>query len=107
MFSQTARWQHRWLQLIASAAYFNTTSYDARVYSYEPGILYTFSFPSFFGEGIRGTLNARADLSSRLTLICNCGCTRYFHRPVSVASQDEAVRNNTRTDLEMQLRWRF
>ena len=107
MFSQTARWQHRWLQLIASAAYFNTTSYDARVYSYEPGILYTFSFPSFYGEGIRGTLNARADLSSRLTLICNCGCTRYFHRPASATAHDEAVRNNTRTDLEMQLRWRF
>ena len=107
MFSQTARWQHRWLQLIASAAYFNTTSYDARVYSYEPGLLYTFSFPSFYDEGIRGTLNARADLSSSLTLICSCGCTRYFHRPVSVASHDEAVRNNTRTDLEMQLRWRF
>lgn len=107
MFSQTARWQHRWFQLIASADYFNTTSYDARVYSYEPGILYTFSFPSFYGEGIRSLLNARADLSNSLTLICNCSCTRYFHRTASVASQDEAVRNNTRTDLEMQLRWRF
>ena len=107
MFSETARWQHRWLKLIASAAYFNTTSYDARVYSYEPGLLYTLSFPAFYGEGIRSTLNARADLCSNLTLICSCGYTHSFHRPLTSEVPDESARGNTRSDLELQLRWRF
>lgn len=107
MLSQTARWQYRWLKLIASTAYFNTTSYEARVYSYEPGLLYTFSFPAFYGAGMRSMLNVRADLLSSLTFICSFGCTRCFHRPVTAEVHDESARNNTRPDLELQLRWRF
>lgn len=47
MINQTARWQHKWLKLIGTVGYFNTTSYDARVYCYDPGLLYTFLFPLF------------------------------------------------------------
>ncbi len=106
MINQTARWQHKWLKLIATAGYFNTNSYDARVYCYEPGLLYTFSFPSFYGKGTKISANIRADVSSKLTLICNCGYVHYINRPAS-SSLVEDIRNNNRTDLEMQLRWKF
>ena len=106
MLSQTARWQHKWLKLISSASYFNTTSYESRVYCYDPGLLYTFSFPSFYGEGTKLSANVRADLSSKLTLICNCGYVHYISRPTT-ASKLEYLRNNNRTDIEMQLRWKF
>lgn len=33
--------------------YFNTTSYDSRIYAYERDVLYSFSIPSFFGNGFR------------------------------------------------------
>ena len=106
MINQTARWQHKWLKLIGTVGYFNTTSYDARVYCYDPGLLYTFSFPSFYGKGVKMSTNIRADVSSKLTLICNCGYVHYVNRPTTT-SNVEYSNNSNRTDIEMQLRWKF
>lgn len=105
MLNQTARWQHKWLKLIGTIGYFNTTSYDARVYCYDPGLLYTFSFPSFYGKGTKMSVNIRADVSSKLTLICNCGYVHYIDRPTT--SKSESSYNANQTDVEMQIRWKF
>lgn len=64
----------------ANAAYFHTDDYDSRLYAYERTTLYNFSFPSFFGEGIRGALFLRADISKNLVLIGKAGTTKYFDR---------------------------
>lgn len=105
MLSQNVQWKHKWLKLSCAAGYFNTTSYDARVYCYDPGLLYTFSFPSFYGEGIRGTANARVDLNNNLTLICNCRYTHYFHHSATHSEYENP--NNNLTVIEAQLQWKF
>jgi hypothetical protein len=51
-FSAGLRWQ-----------FFETDSYDSRIYAYENDVLFRFSIPSFLGKGQRGYLNIRYDVS--------------------------------------------
>lgn len=94
------------ISLHASAGYFNTDDYDSRVYTYERGMLYAFSFPSFYGEGIRFALLACADLSRRLMLQGRLTTTNYFDR-ATISSGLQQVNRSSMTDLELQLRWKF
>ncbi len=93
----------RWLQLAATASYFHTDDYDSRVYSYERSVRYTFSFPSFFGEGIRVALQARADLSDKWMVIAKLGHTRYFDRS-TIGSGLQQIDSRSMTDLDLQVR---
>jgi hypothetical protein len=106
MLSENIGYSHRWLTLNASIGYFNTDDYDSRVYTYERGTLYNFSFPSFSGEGIRYALNIRADISANLMLIAKLGTTDYFDRSC-ISSGLQQIDHSAQTDLDLQLRWRF
>ena len=106
MLSENIGYSHRWLTLNASIGYFNTDDYDSRVYTYERGTLYNFSFPSFSGEGIRYALNIRADISANLMLIAKLGTTDYFDRSC-ISSGLQQIDHSAQTDLDLQLRCRF
>lgn len=106
MVTENASLHHRWLRLNATVGYFHTDDYDSRVYTYERGMLYTFSFPSFYGEGIRYALSARADVAKGLLLIAKVGTTDYFDRPV-ISSGLQQIGRSSKTDVELQLRWKF
>jgi hypothetical protein len=53
----------------SGVCFFETDSYDTRIYSFEPDLLYGFSLPVFYGRGLHYYLNLHRDLfrSSRLT----------------------------------------
>lgn len=102
-------------------AYFNTDSYDSRISIYEPSLLYTFGFHSFYNHGIRTSLLASLPLSrlfgkaetksartntANLTLNAKLGTTIYFGQQ-SIGTGLELIPQNHRTDLQMQLRWKF
>jgi hypothetical protein len=42
---------------------FETDNYNARIYAYEPDLIYNFSLPSFYGKGIHYYINCHRDLS--------------------------------------------
>ncbi len=46
-------------------AYFNTASYDSRVYAYEDDVLYGFSFGMYNGKGARSFLNLKYKLKAK------------------------------------------
>lgn len=94
--------QRRW-QLFATVGYFNTDDYASRVYVYERALLYTFSFPVFFGEGIRYALNACADIGRHVMLIAKLGTTNYFDRS-TIGSALQQIDRSSMTELEIQLR---
>lgn len=94
------------LQATAAIGYFNTDSYASRVYTYERGMLYTFYFPSFYGEGIHYSLFLRADISPTLLLIGKFSTTNYFDRD-HISSGLQQIDHSSMTDLELQLRVRF
>lgn len=99
-------------------AYFNTDSYNSRISLYEPSLLYTLGFHSFYNHGIRTSLLASLPLShlfgkaaarkntANLTLNAKLANTIYFGQH-SIGTGLELIPQNHRTDLQMQLRWKF
>lgn len=102
MVSQQASFQHRWLKLSANIGWFHTDDYDSRLYQHEPSVLYDFSFPSYYGHGIRYALTARAEVGS-FTLSAKYGTTDYFDRSV-ISSGNQQIGHSSMTDLLLQLR---
>lgn len=106
MVSENVGWQHGPLRLNLLAAYFDTDSYDSRLYVYERGPLYAYSFPSFSGQGIRYALMARLDLTRQLMLTAKVGITDYFDRAV-IGTSYQQIDASSQTDLDLQFRWKF
>ena len=104
--SETVGWNIRRLKLNVNAGYFHTDSYDSRIYTYERGPLYTFSFPSFYGEGMRGAVMAQLKLNRRLSLTAKLGYTHYFDRS-AIGSGLQQIDHSSQTDLDLQARWTF
>ena len=107
MASENVTWvPNSWLQLTALLGYFHTDDFSSRIYIYERRPLYSFSFPSFYGIGLHYALFARADLSSNLALILQSSTTSYFDRD-KISSGLQQINGSTKSDLELQMRWKF
>ena len=106
MLSQHAQLSRRWLQLSAMAAYFHTDDYASRLYVYERHLPHVFSFPTYYGEGLRLSLTARTDVGRRLRLMAQVGFTSYFDRDV-IGSGLQQIDHSSQTDLALQLRYRL
>lgn len=106
MASEAFAYRYRWLRLQASMGYFHTSDYDSRVYALEPGMLYTMSFGSYFGEGIRCALLAKVDVGSHWLLACKWAMTQYFDRN-HISSGLQQINGSCQSDLELQLKWKW
>ncbi|MDD7318866.1 MAG: helix-hairpin-helix domain-containing protein [Prevotella sp.] len=93
----------QWLSVEGNLAYFDTDGFDSRIYIYEKGTLYSFNFPSFYGNGIRYSVLARADVSRKLMFIAKIGTTNYFDRN-TIGTGLRKINHSSMTDLELQLR---
>ncbi|RZL32655.1 MAG: helix-hairpin-helix domain-containing protein, partial [Pedobacter sp.] len=49
-------------------AYFNTPSYNSRIYAYEDDVLYSFAFGMYNGKGFRTYLNLKYNLAKKLNI---------------------------------------
>ena len=104
---QDLRWLPiRSLQLDTRLAFFNTDSFDARVYTYENDLLYTFSVPAFSGRGQRAYLLVRWQPNDQLTLQAKAAITR-FDDVETVGSGLDEVEGSQLREVRAQLRWRF
>lgn len=108
LLSQLVRWKPKKdsFTVDAGASYFHTDSYDSRVYTYEKGLLYSFSFTSFYGEGMRLFCCVRLDCSDKLMLMAKYGHTKYFDR-TEIGSNQEKIAGSLKNDLYMQVRYKF
>ena len=61
---------------------------------------------SFYGEGIRYWLMARAQIGANLMLTAKAGVTNYFDRS-TIGSSYQQIAASSQTDLDVQLRWKF
>ena len=91
---------------IATFGYFDTDDYDSRVYAYERGMLYSFSFPAYYGNGIRMAMYGCSDFSEKITIIAKIGMTKYFDRD-KIGSGYQEIDGSMMSDLELQLRLRI
>lgn len=106
MLSDNFSLRHRWLRMGAYVAYFHTDDYSSRIYSYEPGMLYTMSSASYYGHGMRCALVARAEVGRQLLFIAKCGTTKYFDRD-HISSGLQQIDSSRQTDVEIQVKWKF
>ncbi len=107
MLSEFVDWQPLpWLQTSANIGYFHTTDFASRLYIYERSMLYSLNFPTFYGEGIRWALLARANLYKKLNILLKVGTTYYFDRK-HISSGLQQVDRSDMTDLEVQLHWKI
>ena len=94
------------LTLYIQAGYFHTQDYNSRIYSYERGMRYNFSFPAFYGEGVRYCLIAVYKPLDSLQLTAKAGTTDYFDRS-SIGTALQQINHSAATDIQLQLSWRF
>lgn len=87
-------------------SYFDTDTYDSRVYISEKGLLYTFYTPSFQGRGCRLSAHLRYDLNEHWMCIAKLGHTVYADRN-EIGSGNDLIQGNRKTDLQVQVRVKF
>jgi hypothetical protein len=106
MLSATAGRQWQRLKAGAAGGYFRTTGYASRIYVYERGLQYTFSFPAFYGEGMRLMLTAQAKPTARLSLTAKLGLTHYFDRS-TIGTGLQTIDGSWQSEVDVQVRWKF
>ena len=93
-------------QIFAGGKYFNTDGYDSRLYSYERAMPHTFSFPAYYGHGIRYSLTAVWSPSPTLQFNAKAGITNYFDRS-TISSGQQQINASSACDIEVGMRWRW
>ncbi len=93
------------LSFTSRISYFDTDDYNARIYAYENDILYSFSIPAYFNQGIRYYLNLRCQIRN-LTLEIRLEQTWYRNQEV-ISSGNEQIDGNTKSRIKIQCRYVF
>ena len=87
-------------------AIFDAKDYNARIYTYESDILYSFSVPALYGKGMRVYLLGKVKLFNALTLYARIGRTIYSDRD-QIGSGPTLIEGNHKTDLKMEAIWKL
>ena len=86
--------------------YFETDSYDSRLYAYENDLLYSFSIPVFYDKGYRYYLNINYDLSRKLSLWAKFAQTIYPEKNTNGSGLDE-IQKNRKSEIKLQAIYSF
>ena len=86
--------------------YFETDSYNSRVYAYEDDVLYSFSIPGSFGKGYRYYINLNYDLRRNLSIWLRWAQTIYRDQN-SIGSGLDGITGNHRSEIKIQGMWLF
>ena len=81
--------------------YFETDSYNSRMYAYENDVLYSFSIPVFYDKGYRYYLNMNYDITRRLSVWIRLAQTVYPDKNVTGSGLDE-IAGNKKTEIKVQ-----
>ena len=104
---QDLRWQPTsWLQLDGRLSFFDTDSFNTRIWAYEHDLLYAFAVPAFQGEGHRSYLMGRFQPTSSITTQVKYGVTRWYDVSTVGSGLDEVDGNRIR-EIRLQLRVRL
>jgi hypothetical protein len=102
MVGQQVRWQKKWVKVTGTLAWFRSDDYDSRLYQYEPSTQYDFSFPAYYGHGLRYSLLAQTDIGKHLALATKLGVTNYFDRSM-IGTGLQQIDHSSMADLLVQL----
>jgi len=94
------------VRLSTRFALFDTDSYDTRQYVYERDVLYAFAIPAFSGRGTRCYALLQLRPSRDLDVWVKYGVTR-FRNQDTIGSGLETIEGCKRSEMKMQVRYRF
>lgn len=103
---QDITWHFTKLEASARFAFFNTDDYDSRQYVYEKDMLYAFSIPAYYDEGIRHYLLLRYNLSKSLKIWLRWSQTRY-RKLEKISSGLNEIEGNKRSEIKMQVMYQL
>ena len=87
-------------------AYFNTASYNSRIYAYEDDVLYNFTFGLYNGKGVRGYANLKYNLAKRLDAWARYAVFNYENVETVGSGLDE-ITGKMKSEVRFQLRYQF
>lgn len=105
---QDVTWNNnnRRLSISARAAYFNTDSWNSRLYAYESDVLYSFSVPAYYLSGARFYLLATYHLTQNITWWIRWSQIRFAEKN-DIGSGLTAINGNAKNEIKAQLLLRF
>ncbi|GHT17921.1 hypothetical protein FACS189429_3130 [Bacteroidia bacterium] len=95
------------LKINASFRFFDAQNYANRLYAYEKDILYAFSIPMVYGLGSRYYVNLNYKFNDSLSVWFKFAQTVYSDDRTSIGSGRDKIDGHRKTDLKLQLRWKF
>lgn len=87
-------------------SYFRTDDFQSRIYNYERSTRYHFSFPSYYGHGMRYALLAQIQAHQNFRIIIKGSNTQYFDRK-KIGNGLQEVDGKSIPETDIQLIWRF
>ncbi len=85
------------------STWFNTDSYNSRIYAYESDVLYAFSIPAYFGKGWHHYINLKYELSDKLDVWFKIGHTIRSDSE-TISSGYNEINGNRKTEVKFQVR---
>ena len=86
--------------------YFETGSYNSRMYAYENDVLYSFSIPVFYDKGYRYYFNLNYDVTRKVSIWLRFAQTIYPDKNIIGSGLDEIV-GNRKTEIKLQAIFNF
>jgi hypothetical protein len=84
--------------------FFETESYNSRVYAYENDVLYSYSIPVFYDKGTRFYININYDLSKKMSFWVRFAQSFYPNRKTIGSGWDE-IAGNRKSEVKLQLQY--
>ncbi len=103
---QDAQFDLSRISLTARLAYFNTDNYDNRQYVYEQDVLYAFSFPAYYGKGLRHYLLMTYKPIKAAEIQLRWARSDYFGQD-TISSGLEEIAKSHKSEIKMQIRWNW
>ena len=86
--------------------YFETDSYNSRLYAYENDVLYSYSIPVFYDKGLRYYVNANYDINKKLSIWLKWSQTVYKNKTLIGSGLDE-IKGNKKSEIKLQALFKF
>jgi len=94
------------LKIILRYSVFDCKYYNSRIWAYEPDVLYAYSLPSYYGQGIRACAFAKYSVGRHFAVCLKSGLTRYSDKNVISSGLDQ-INADWKLDLDAQLQLRL
>jgi len=106
MILQDVVWNSGRFSISGRYALFDTDDYDNRLYVYEKDVWLAFSFPAYYGVGVRNYLLFQYSISKKIDIWVRWAHIRFTDRS-TIGSGNESIAGNIRNDVKFQTRIRF